>query len=84
MINILYFAWIRQRIGRGSEELSPPDRVTNVGQLIEWLCEQGPGYVAAFEDLETVRMAVNQEHVEADHPVRSGDEVAFFPPVTGG
>ena len=84
MINILYFAWIRQRVGKGSETYPLPEGVTTVGKLIAWLREQGAGYVAAFEDLETVRMAVNQEHVEADHPVRPGDEVAFFPPVTGG
>jgi molybdopterin converting factor subunit 1 len=83
-MKLLYFAWLRQRIGRAAEELAPPPEIKTVRGLIDWLKAQGPGYGAAFEDLRVVRAAVNQEYVPLDHPVRANDEVAFFPPVTGG
>lgn len=83
-MKILYFSWVRDKIGAGSEELSPPESVTNVEQLVDWLKEQGKGYQNAFADTTVIRAAVNQEHVKLDHPVSAGDEVAFFPPVTGG
>jgi molybdopterin synthase sulfur carrier subunit len=83
-MKLLYFAWLRERIGRAEEELAPPAEVATVARLIEWLKSRGPGYEAAFADLRVVRVAVNQDYVAADHPVRPGDEIAFFPPVTGG
>ena len=55
-----------------------------IGALVDWLRTRGPGYAEAFKDTRAIRYAVNQEYVEADHPVVEGDEVAFFPPVTGG
>jgi molybdopterin synthase sulfur carrier subunit len=83
-VKLLYFAWIRTKIGIGEEDLTPPDGVTDVGGLIEWLRGRGGGYAEALEDPSVVRVAVNQEHVDVDHPVADGDEVALFPPVTGG
>ena len=83
-MKIVYFAWLREKTGRAEEELSPPDSVTDVLGLIEWLRSQGAGHVAAFADLGPVRVAVNQEYVALDYPVGPDDEVAFFPPVTGG
>ncbi|HBA42002.1 MAG TPA: molybdopterin converting factor subunit 1 [Alphaproteobacteria bacterium] len=83
-MKILYFAWIRQRIGKSADDLSVPAEVATVGELIDWLQTRGAGYAAAFADRDAVRMAVNQEHVDASHPVSDRDEVAFFPPVTGG
>lgn len=83
-MKILYFAWIRQRIGKSADELSVPEEVATVSDLIDWLQSRGAGYAAAFADRDALRMAVNQEHVDAAHPVSNGDEVAFFPPVTGG
>lgn len=83
-MKLLYFAWVRQRIGMAAEDISPPDGVTNIAALIDWLRARGPGYAAAFADLEAVRVAVNQEHAGFDAAIKQGDEVAFFPPVTGG
>ncbi|MFC0384951.1 molybdopterin converting factor subunit 1 [Muricoccus vinaceus] len=83
-MKILYFAWLRQRTGTGEENLSPPPEVTDVGGLMRWLSARSPGHAQAFADPAQVRCAVNQDFCGPDHPVSSGDEVAFFPPVTGG
>jgi molybdopterin synthase sulfur carrier subunit len=83
-MRLLYFAWVRQRIGLAEEEVSPPADVTDVAGLMAWLAARGPGHAAAFADPRQVRAAVNQDFVALGHPVTSGDEVAFFPPVTGG
>jgi len=83
-MKILYFAWIREKVGRAEEDVELPAGVTTVAELIDWLCARGEGATTAFADLSVIRVAVNHEHVGVDHPVMSGDEVAFFPPVTGG
>jgi molybdopterin synthase sulfur carrier subunit len=83
-MRLLYFAWVRQRIGTAEEEVAPPPEVTDVGRLVAWLAARGGGHAAAFADPRQIRAAVNQEFVGPDHPVKPGDEVAFFPPVTGG
>jgi sulfur-carrier protein len=83
-MRVLYFAWLKQRTGLAEEEVKPPASVTTVAALLDWLKARGPGYEAALKDLSVVRVAVNQEYVRADHPLAAGDEVALFPPVTGG
>ncbi len=83
-MKLLYFAWLRSKIGTGSEELAPPAEVSDVAALLDWLRGRGDGYADALADLALVRVAVNQEYVGLDHPVRASDEVALFPPVTGG
>ena len=83
-LNLLYFAWLRERIGIGEETLSPPANVTTVAALIDWLVTRGSGYEAAFANRRTVRCAVNQDFADPDPPIAPGDEIAFFPPVTGG
>jgi molybdopterin synthase sulfur carrier subunit len=83
-MKLLYFAWVRQRIGVAGEDITPPDGVTSVTVLIAWLRTRGAGYAAAFADLEALRVAVNQEHAGFDAAIKQGDEIAFFPPVTGG
>lgn len=83
-MKLLYFAWIRSKVGFADERVSPPDTVANVGDLIDWLVARGPNYAAALTERKVVKVAVNQEYVGFDHPVKSGDEIAFFPPVTGG
>jgi molybdopterin synthase sulfur carrier subunit len=83
-MKVLYFAWLRARIGRADEELTLPFEVRDVGGLLEWLQTRGPGYAEALRDLSVVRVAVNQDYVGREHPLRDGDEVALFPPVTGG
>ncbi len=83
-MKLLYFAWLRAKIGKAEETLDLPPDVTNVAGLLDWLKSRGPGFADALKDKAIVRVAVNQEYVGWDHPVRTGDEVALFPPVTGG
>lgn len=83
-MKILYFAWVRSKVGLAEERVEPPAGVADVAGLVAWLRTRGPGYEAAFADMKVVRAAVNQEFVDPDHPVGAGDEIAFFPPVTGG
>jgi len=83
-VKILYFAWVKTKVGVGEETIDLPDAIADVGGLIDWLKNRSPGHSAAFADLKTVRAAVNQDYALLDHPVAKDDEVAFFPPVTGG
>ena len=83
-MKLLYFAWLRTKIGISSEEVTPPDEVTDVGGLIDWLAGRGPGYADALANRDQVRGAVNQDFAGRDCAVSPGDEVALFPPVTGG
>jgi molybdopterin synthase sulfur carrier subunit len=83
-VNLLYFAWVRQKIGKSEEQFDLPDGIGTVRALAEHLRERGGGYGDAFADLARLRTAVNQEHVPFNAAVSPNDEVAFFPPVTGG
>jgi molybdopterin converting factor subunit 1 len=83
-VSLLYFAWLRERVGRSAESVDLPEGVATVGALVDWLKTRGANYVSAFDTPRVVRCAVNQDFAAPDAPVRPGDEVAFFPPVTGG
>ncbi len=83
-MKIRYFAWLRGKVGRAAEEVAPPDEVTTVGQLMTWLAADRPGFAEALAKPGVIRAAVNQDYAAPEHPVKAGDEVAFFPPVTGG
>jgi molybdopterin synthase sulfur carrier subunit len=83
-VKLVYFAWVRQKIGRGEETLDVPASTKTVGALAEWLRAKGGGYAEAFADMKRLRAAVNQEHTTFDAAISANDEVAFFPPVTGG
>lgn len=83
-MKLLYFAWLRARIGCAEEEVELPPRVCDVAGLLDWLRSRGGGYAEALRDLSIVRVAVNQDYVGSEHPLRESDEVAIFPPVTGG
>lgn len=83
-MRILYFAWLRERVGLAEEEVSPPGSVAAVGDLVAWLGARSAGHAAAFAEARLVRCAVNQEFASAGTGVGPDDEIAFFPPVTGG
>jgi molybdopterin converting factor subunit 1 len=83
-LHILYFAWLRERIGRSEEYVTLPADIADVAGLIAWLRRQSPGHEAAFGPGATIRCAVNQDFAARDAAIRPGDEIAFFPPVTGG
>ncbi len=83
-MQVLYFAWLRERIGVGSEDVSPPDTVTTVGGLIDWLKTREDRYAAAFADTKSIRVAIDQEQADFDASIAGAREIALFPPVTGG
>ena len=83
-MTLLYFAWVREQIGRDAEEIVLPSDVQTVAALLDWLRSRGGGYASALDDLSVIRVAVNQEFAAPDHAVADGDEIALFPPVTGG
>jgi len=84
MVKILYFAGLREQTGCGAEELALPPHVRDVGGLRAALCARGGAWAEALAETKRVRAAVNQDMADADTAVRDGDEIAFFPPVTGG
>lgn len=83
-MNLLYFAWVRERIGKDQERVSPPDAVKTISDLGDWLCTRGENYVHALGDRKKIRVALNQVFVSWNQEIFKDDEVAFFPPVTGG
>lgn len=83
-VRILYFAQLRERAGRSEESVELPAEVSSVAALIDWLRARGGREAAAFAEPRIVRAAVNQAFGRGVTPVAPGDEVAFFPPVTGG
>jgi molybdopterin synthase sulfur carrier subunit len=83
MLKILYFASLREMLGRGAESLDLPDGVCDVGGLLKDLTARG-GEWEKLATVKNLRYAVNQEMARLDSPLKAGDEVAFFPPVTGG
>lgn len=83
-MKILYFAWLKHRVGKGSEEIDLPDGVATVSDLAKWLGERTPAFAEAYAAPGVIRVAVNHSYVPDDAPIGPTDEVAFFPPVTGG
>ena len=83
-MTVLYFAWIKEKVGLSQEQISPPAAVANVTQLMDWLASRGGGYAAAFAERKLIKAAVDQVHVPQTTSITGAAEVAFFPPVTGG
>jgi len=83
-MKLLYFAWLKTKIGTAEEELDPPPEVNTVAALLDWLAAQSGGHAEALADRSALGVAVNQEYARPGDPVGPGDEVALFPPVTGG
>jgi molybdopterin synthase sulfur carrier subunit len=80
----VYFAWVRERIGRTDEDIAPPADVTTVRDLIGWLSGRGEEYAYAFEKPEVIRVAIDRAHVRHEAPIAGASEIAFSPPMTGG
>ncbi len=83
-INIVYFAWVKERLGRDQEVIEFPELVENIGQLVEHLQNCDPAYRNVFTDLKKLRFALDQDFVGLDAALRDAEELAIFPPVTGG
>ena len=83
-LELLYFAWVRERIGRDGETIEPPPEVADVAGLVRWLAARGGGYAEALGEPERLRCAVDQRFAPLDTPIAGAREVALFPPVTGG
>ena len=83
-MKLVYFAWVRERVGRPEEEVEPPAGVATVADLVRWLKDRGEEYAYAFENEGVVRAAIDRVHVKPDAPLAGAREVAFFPPMTGG
>ncbi len=83
-MKLLYFAWLKTKIGTAEEELSPPPEVNTVAALLDWLAALDSGHAEALSDRNALGVAVNLEYARPEDPVGPNDEVALFPPVTGG
>jgi sulfur-carrier protein len=83
-MKVLYFAWVRQKVGVAEESVAPPEGVRDVAGLMAWLATRSAGHADAFANAAQIRAAVNQDFAPHSAPVAANDEVAFFPPVTGG
>ena len=83
-MKLIYFAWVRERVGKSEEELDPPPEVATVGDLIAWLTRRGEGYAYAFERPQAVRAALDKVHAGRGARIAGAKEVAFFPPMSGG
>ncbi|WP_320196614.1 molybdopterin converting factor subunit 1 [Agrobacterium rosae] len=84
MVHIVYFAWVRERIGKSEEDIDLPADITTARQLITYLTTLGEEYEAAFEFPDVIRIAVNQEHIDHDESIVGAREIGIFPPMTGG
>ena len=83
-MKLLYFAWVRERVGKPEEEIDPPANVRTVGELVAWLSGRGEEYAYAFENAKVIRAAIDHTHVKPDAAIADAREIAFFPPMTGG
>ncbi len=83
-MKLVYFAWVRERIGKAEEELAPPPSVKTVAELVAWLKGRGEEYAHAFEHSRSIRAAIDKSHVKPDAAIAGAREIAFFPPMTGG
>lgn len=83
-MKILYFAWLRERLNRGEEMVTPPADVTTVASLMDWMASADEGIALAFEKRELIKVALDSEIVDHDAALDGVETVAFFPPMTGG
>jgi molybdopterin synthase sulfur carrier subunit len=84
MTRLVYFAWVRERIGAAEEEVELPPEIVTVADLLAWLKGRGENYGHALERPEVIRVALDQHHVKHDGKIAGAREIALFPPMTGG
>jgi sulfur-carrier protein len=83
-VKLLYFAWVRERVGKPEEDIVPPPDVLTVAGLMQWLAGRGEEYAYAFENPKVIRAAIDHTHVKGEAAIAGAREIAFFPPMTGG
>ncbi|MDB5559595.1 MAG: molybdopterin converting factor, subunit 1 [Enterovirga sp.] len=83
-MKLVYFAWVRERVGQAEEHVAPPSDVRTVAELVAWLKTRGEGYAHAFENERIIRTAIDQVHAKPEASIGGAREIAFFPPMTGG
>ncbi|MGA0597050.1 molybdopterin converting factor subunit 1 [Enterovirga sp. CN4-39] len=83
-MKLVYFAWVRERIGQAEENVALPAGIATVADLVAWLKTRGEGYAHAFENERVIRVAIDQSHVKPEAAIAGAREIAFFPPMTGG
>ena len=83
-MKLLYFAWVRERVGKAEEIVDPPAGVATVGELMAWLAGRDEQHAYAFENATVIRAAIDHRHVRPDAAIAGASEIAFFPPMTGG
>ena len=83
-VKLIYFAWVRERIGRPEEDVELPPGIATIADLVGWLKTRGEEYDYAFENEGVVRAAIDKVHARPDAPLAGAREIAFFPPMTGG
>lgn len=83
-LKLVYFAWVRERIGLAEESVTPPAETRTIADLVRWLKTRDEGYAAAFANEAIVRAAIDHTHVKPDASIADAHEIAFFPPMTGG
>lgn len=83
-MKVLYFAWLRERLGRDSDEVAPPATVATITDLIDWLAARDEGFALATQNRAVIRAAIEDELVDHDTPLAGAATVALFPPMTGG
>ncbi len=84
MTKLVYFAWVRERIGKQEEDVSLPPDVVTVEDLLVWLKGRGDEYAHALRHAEVIRVAIDHEHVDHRQKLAGAGEIALFPPMTGG
>jgi len=83
-MRLIYFAWVRERIGKPQEDVELPADIATVADLLHWLKARGEGYEQALQYPEVIRVAIDHEHVGHGERLEGAKEVALFPPMTGG
>jgi sulfur-carrier protein len=83
-VKLVYFAWVRERVGKPEEDIELPAGVATVADLVRWLKTRGEEYDYAFENEGVVRAAIDKVHAKPDAAIAGAREIAFFPPMTGG